>query len=134
MYLMDTNILSEIIKINPNKNFIERLKTIPSAALFTATICVMEMRYGASKRGNLSDLWPRIEQHVLSKVRVLNFSYKEAIKAGDLIHQLYSSGQTIGIEDIMIGSIALCNGLTVVSANTRHFHRIPDLRVENWLL
>jgi tRNA(fMet)-specific endonuclease VapC len=134
MYLIDTNILSEIIKKSPNKNFIEKLKTIPSAALFTSTICVMEMRYGALKRGNPSDLWPRIEQHILSRVRVLNFSYKEAIKAGDLIQKLHSSGRSIGIEDIMIGSIALCNGLTVVSANTKHFKRIPDLRVENWLV
>ena len=32
----------------------------------------------------------------------------------------------------MIASIALCNGLTVVSANTKHFSHIPDLPVENW--
>jgi len=43
-------------------------------------------------------------------------------------------GQPIGLEDIMIGSIALCNELTMVSANTKHFQKISDLRVENWLL
>lgn len=134
MYLLDTNMLSEIIRKTPNKNFSDRLKAIPSAAFFTATICVMELRYGAMKRGNPSVLWPRIEQHVLSKIRILNFSYREAIKAGELIHHLYSLGQPIGIEDIMIGSIALCNDLIVVSANTRHFQQIPGLTVENWLL
>jgi tRNA(fMet)-specific endonuclease VapC len=134
MYLLDTNMLSEIIKKTPNKNFSEKLKAIPSVAFFTATICVMELRYGAMKRGNPSVLWPRIEQHVLSKIRILNFSYREAIKAGELIHHLYSLGQPIGIEDIMIGSIALCNDLIVVSANTRHFQQIPGLTVENWLL
>jgi len=134
MYLLDTNMLSEIIKKTPNKNFSEKLKAIPSAAFFTATICVMELRYGAMKSGNPSGLWPRIEQHVLSKIRILNFSYREAIKAGELIHHLYSLGQPIGIEDIMIGSIALCNDLIVVSGNTRHFQQIPGLPVENWLL
>lgn len=134
MYLLDTNTLSEIIKKNPNKNFSQKLKTLPAAAFFTATICVMELRYGAMKRGNPSDLWPRIEQHVLSKVRILDFSYKEAIKAGELIHQLYSLGHPIGIEDIMIGSIALCHELTVVSGNIRHFQQISGLRVENWLI
>ena len=134
MYLLDTNMLSEIIKKNPNKNFSQKLKTLPTAAFFTATICVMELRYGAMKRGNPSDLWPRIEQHVLSKVRILDFSYKEAIKAGELIHQLYSLGQPIGIEDIMIGSIALCHDLIVVSGNIRHFQQISGLAVENWLI
>jgi predicted nucleic acid-binding protein len=73
----------------------------------------MELRYGAMKRGNPSDFWQMIEQHILSKVRILNFSYTEALKAGELTHQLYSMGQPIGIEDIMIGSIALCNDLTM---------------------
>jgi tRNA(fMet)-specific endonuclease VapC len=134
MYLLDTNMLSEIIKKNPNKNFIKKLGTIPSPAFFTATICIMEMRYGAMKRGNPSDFWQMIEQHILSKVRILNFSYTEALKAGELIHQLYSMGQPIGIEDIIIGSIALCNDLTMVSGNTKHFQKISGLRVENWLL
>ena len=134
MYLLDTNMLSEIIKKTPNKNFIKKLGTIPSPAIFTATICIMELRYGAMKRGNPSDFWQMIEQHILSKVRILNFSYPEALKAGELIHQLYSMGQPIGIEDIMIGSIALCNDLTMVSGNTKHFQKISGLRVENWLL
>ncbi len=132
MYLLDTNMLSEIIKKNPNRNFMDKLKAIPSAALFTATVCVMELRYGALKRGSSPALWPKIEQSILPKVRILNFTYKEAIKAGELIAQLHSSGQLWGIEDIMIGSIALCNGLMVVSANTKHFARIPDLMVEDW--
>jgi predicted nucleic acid-binding protein len=133
MYLIDTNLLSELIRKSPNPNFIARLGSTPSSALYTASICIMELKYGALKRGNPSDLWLMIEQHILSKVQVLNFSYKEAIKAGELIHQLYSMGKPIGIEDIMIGSIALCNGLKVVSANIKHFSHIPGLTIENWL-
>ncbi len=38
----------------------------------------------------------------------------------------------LGIKDIMIASVALCNGLTVVSANTKHFSHVPGLTVENW--
>jgi predicted nucleic acid-binding protein len=133
MYLLDTNILSEIIKKNPNKNLISKLGAAPSPTIFTATICVMELRHGAMKRGNPSDFWLIIEQQILSKVRILDFSYPEALKAGELIHQLYSLGRPIGIEDIMIGSIALCNNLTIISGNTKHFQQILGLRVENWL-
>jgi tRNA(fMet)-specific endonuclease VapC len=132
MYLIDTNVLSELIKKNPDSNFMAKLRTTPADALFSASICIMELRYGALKRGNPSDLWTKIEQQIVAKIRILPFSYKEAIKAGDLIHHLYSIGQPIGIEDIMIASIALSNGLTVVSANTKHFSRIPDLKTENW--
>lgn len=134
MYLLDTNILSELVKKNPNKNLMIRLESIPSASLYTASICVMELRYGVLRRGNPSDLWSKIEKSILSKVRILNFYYKDALKAGEVLSELHSIGQSVGIEDVMIGSIALSNGLVVVSANTKHFSRIPDLKLENWLL
>ncbi len=132
MYLMDTNVLSELIKKRPNPIFLTNLGNTPADALFSTSICIMELRYGALKRGNPQALWAKIEQHILSKIRILPFSYKEAIKAGELLYHLYSIGQTIGIEDIMIASIAICNGLTVVTANTKHFSRVPDLKIENW--
>src|SRR4030067_3444219 len=132
MYVIDTNVLSELIKKNPDTNFMASLRITPTDALFSASICIMELRYGALKRGNPLDLWAKIEQQILPRIRVLPFSYREAIKAGDLIHHLYSIGQPIGVEDIMIASIALCNGLTLVSANTKHFSRVPDLKTENW--
>ncbi len=88
MYLMDTNILSELVKKDPNRNLINRLEGIPSGSLYTASICVMELRYGVLRRGNPSDLWSRIEKSILSKLRILNFSYKDAMKAAELVSEL----------------------------------------------
>jgi tRNA(fMet)-specific endonuclease VapC len=34
---------------------------------------------------------------------------------------------------LRIAAIALVRDLTVVTANLRHFQRVPGLRVENWL-
>lgn len=134
MYLLDTNILSELVKKTPNKNLVARIKDTPSASLYTASVCVMELRYGALRRGNPEDLWLNIQQRIISKVRILDFSYNEAMKAAEVLYKLYSIGQPIGIEDVMIGSIALSHGLTVITANTKHFSRIPNLQAENWLL
>jgi tRNA(fMet)-specific endonuclease VapC len=39
----------------------------------------------------------------------------------------------IGVEDLLIGATALSHGYTIVTANIRHFQRIPNLQVENWL-
>ena len=134
MYLLDTNILSELVKKNPNRNLINRLEPVPSAFLYTASICVMELRYGALRMENRLDLWTKIQERIISKVRILDFAYEEALKAAEILFELRSAGRPIGIEDIMIGSIALSNGLVVVSANTKHFSRIAKLVVENWLL
>lgn len=47
---------------------------------------------------------------------------------------LYQLGTLIGDADLQIASIALVHNLTVVTANTRHFERLPELSVENWLV
>ena len=35
--------------------------------------------------------------------------------------------------DLKIASIALANGVLLLSANLRDFEQVPNLRVENWL-
>jgi len=46
---------------------------------------------------------------------------------------LTRSGQPIGDADILIAATALVNGLGLVTNNRRHFERIPELTLENWL-
>jgi tRNA(fMet)-specific endonuclease VapC len=133
MFLLDTNIISELIKKRPNHSLLARLMAVPSASLCTASVCLMELRYGSLRVANGEALWSRIQTTLLTKLHILPFTYKEALKAGEILAELCSTGQPIGVEDVMIASIALSNGLTVVSANTKHFSRIPGLPVENWL-
>lgn len=39
----------------------------------------------------------------------------------------------LGEADLRIAAIALVHGLTPVTGNVRHFERVPELTVENWL-
>jgi tRNA(fMet)-specific endonuclease VapC len=133
MFLLDTNIISELIKKRPNQSLLDRLVAVPPTSLCTASVCLMELRYGSLRVPNGDALWNKIQKLVLAKLQIMSFGYKEALKAADLLAELYAIGQPIGVEDIMIASIALSNGLTVVSANTKHFSRISGLSVENWL-
>jgi tRNA(fMet)-specific endonuclease VapC len=40
----------------------------------------------------------------------------------------------IGPNDLLIAAHAMAADLTLVTANTREFQRIPSLQIENWLL
>ena len=55
-------------------------------------------------------------------------------KAAEIYARLKKEGALIGDADILIAAIALVEGLVVVTDNTSHFQRIPELRVENWLV
>ena len=133
MYLLDTNILSEVLKKRPNPHLIERLKKIPRSSPFTSCICVLELRYGSRRRQDHELFWQRIRSELLDRVTVLGLSETVAVIAGDLLARLERRGEQIGLPDVLIAATALEAGFTVVTANARHFRRIPNLKIENWL-
>lgn len=133
MYLLDTNILSELIKKRPNPCLIERLPYQPSETLFTSCICVMELRMGSALRDDSDSFWNRISDEILTRITILPIGSAEAKIAGDILANLRTTGQLIGIEDVLIAATAICHRLTAVTGNVSHFNRVDGLRVENWL-
>lgn len=131
-YLLDTNVLSELLRKRPNERVLERMVGIPSESLLTSSISVTELRYGAARHPQGDALWERISREVLPRVIILPLGTAEAEKAGDLLAFLESRGVPIGLEDVLIGATALIHQLTTVTRNVKHFARIEGLRVESW--
>jgi len=124
MYLLDTNILSELIKRQPNPYLIPHLNSKPSNSLF------MELRFGSALRQDFEAFWIKITQEILKRVRVLSIGFDEVLMAGDILASLQKRGQPVGIEDVLIASTALVHNLVVVTANVRHFSKIENLVIE----
>ncbi|MBW1703661.1 MAG: PIN domain-containing protein [Deltaproteobacteria bacterium] len=133
MYLLDTNILSELIKRRPNPNFLSQLRAKSSHVLFTSCICVMELRFGSMLREDFEVFWPRINKEIVSRVKVVPLGEKEALIAGDILADMRKTGQSIGIEDVLIAASAITNRYIMVTANISRFSRISGLVIENWL-
>jgi len=133
MFLLDTNILSELIKRHPNPNVLSRLGSKPAHTLFTSPICIVESRFGSALREDFEKFWQKITKEIISRINIIPIGEKEALAAGDILADLRKSGQTLGLEDVLIAATALTNQFTMVTANIRHFSRIRSLEVENWL-
>jgi tRNA(fMet)-specific endonuclease VapC len=131
-YLLDSNVLSEIVRKRPAPSVLAHLRDTAQDALFTSSVSVMELRFGAVRTQGGSILWDRIRQQVLSRVKILPLDDETAERAGDILADLESRGSPIGIEDVMIGATALVANLTVVARNVKHLTRIRGLVVENW--
>jgi len=131
-YLLDTNVLSEVIRKEPNRGLLQRLREVPARDVVTSTVCVAELRHGAARVAHGARLWERIAREVLSRVEILPLGEAEAIRAGDLLATLEAQGEPIGVEDVWIGATALEHRLTVVTRNLKHFRRIPGLASESW--
>ena len=111
MYLLDTNALSELLKKRPKPQFLTRLRRHPPEMFFTSSICVMELRHGSRRREDHAVFWQRITHEVLSRVTILDFSFSEAVVAGDILAHLARRGELIGVEDVLIGATALVRGV-----------------------
>lgn len=132
-YLLDTNVLSEVIKKRPSPAVLGRLRAVAHGDLATSAICAMELSFGAARLGVAGRrLWDRIEREVLTRVRVLPVAREEAVRAGDILADLERRGEPIGIEDVLIAATALAGGLTVATRNLRHLSRVTGLAVEDW--
>ena len=133
MYLLDTNILSELLKKYPNPYLLSRLSSQPAQNLYTSIICIMELRYGSALRDDFKIFWEKLVDRVVSQIQVIPVGLKEGLHAGDLLASQRKKGQIIGLEDILIAASALSRNFILVTANTRHFQKVEGLVWENWL-
>ncbi len=74
-----------------------------------------------------------VEQVVRRAQTVLAFDTLAARTFGVLKATLQRSGTPLTEPDLRIASIALTRKLTLVTRNVRHFQRVPELAVENWI-
>lgn len=91
-YLLDTNILSELIKKKRNPFLNSRLGSVASRNLFTSCVCVMELRFGSALREAFETFWSKVTAQILSRVKIPPFGVAEALIAGNLLASLKRTG------------------------------------------
>lgn len=132
MYLLDTNVLSEVIKPQPSPQLIGRLLSLTAAQLFASEITRYELRYGACLRPTSAQLWARLRADVLPLVSWLAVTAEVSARAGEIRAALRLAGREAGSLDPLIAATAATHGLTLATRNIRHFNGIDGLAVENW--
>jgi tRNA(fMet)-specific endonuclease VapC len=129
-YLLDTNILSDLIR-KPQGAIANRIAAAGEAAVCTSIVVAAELRFGAAKSGS-KKLADRVDL-ILSALDVLPLEPPADRHYGEIRQLLTRQGTPIGPNDLLIAAHARALKLTAVTANLREFSRVPDLSVENWL-
>lgn len=132
MYCFDTDVLSATIRRDPSLPLIRRLAQVPPTDQFTTSITMGELLYGAARRDS-QRLNAQIRDLLRGALTILPFDEAAAEVYGPLRARLESDGEPLAEPDLRIAAIALSRDLTLVTGNSRHFDRIRDLTVENWL-
>ena len=121
MYLLDTNVVSELRKPRPNPAVVKWLTQTPNAQLFISAVTVGEIQSGIEiTRVQDHEKAAAIERwldDVVRTAQIINLDAQIFRLWGKLMHQRSSTL----IEDAMIAASALSQQLTVVTRNVTDF-------------
>lgn len=124
-YLLDTCVVSELVKPIPNAGLLAWLNATPNEQLFLPSLSIGEIRKGivkmpASKRKNHLSQW-------LDKLindyqnRIYTVGLAEAETWGVLQGNAETGGRPLATIDGLIAAIAVTHHLTVVTRNGKDF-------------
>jgi predicted nucleic acid-binding protein len=126
MILLDTNVLSAIMRPNPDRAVIGWLDGQPRNSVWTTSITVLEIRFGlqimpaGKKRSALIGNFQRMLTEVIED-RILPFDTAAAQQAANLMALRHKAGRPVELRDTMIGGIALASRATIATRNAKHF-------------
>ena len=136
-YLLDSNIISEIIKPNPSFAVIKHLtEHVTDWAICAPTwhellFGVLRLPDGLRKQ----ELEKFVRDDVHDTYPIVNYTEAAATIHAELRARLEKAGKVAPYSDSQIAAIALAENMVLVTRNTKHFAAIAEislLRVENW--
>jgi len=134
MYLLDTDILSNLMGRCPSTALIAKLAAVPPEQQFTSSVTLGELIAGACRLGQRSTaLLSRLEMRLIPNLQILPFDASAARRYGEMRALLARQGTPVREASLRVAAIALVRDLTLVSAHPQYFQGVPGLSVENWL-
>lgn len=129
-YLLDTNVWIDLER-GREAQLSARAAACSSSDVWLSTVVIGEIRSGIL-RSRDPDLAQRTYDLLFEGRPRIGVDEECAKVYGQIRAELLDSGRIIGGNDIWIAAQAITNDLTLVTANTGEFSRVPGLKFENW--
>ncbi|MBW3082756.1 type II toxin-antitoxin system VapC family toxin [Bifidobacterium phasiani] len=125
MIVLDTNVLSELVKPHPSPAVVGWLANQQGVELAVTTVTVAELFYGLElmPRGKRRTQLTEVLDHLLTPFldTLLSFDAVAALRYGAIKAERDRSGHPISVQDAMIAGIALAHHASVATRNTKDF-------------
>jgi predicted nucleic acid-binding protein len=137
MILLDTNVLSALMRVEPVQAVVDWLDRQPPESIWTTSITVFEARFGLAllpqgkRRTSLEIAFERVIEDDLDN-RVLPFDAAAAGEAATLAAKRRQGGYTVDFRYTQVAGIALARFATIATRNVRHFDGLSVPVVNPW--
>ena len=137
MIILDTNVLSALMRLAPESAVLEWLDRQPSESVWITSITVFEARLGIAllpggkRRQAVQAGFDRLLAEDLEN-RVLDFDRAAATEAAMLAAARQKAGRPVDLRDTQIAGIALARRAALATRNTRHFYGLKVPVINPW--
>ncbi len=137
MIVLDTNVLSALMRQTPDTKVIAWLDKQSRTSIWTTSITVLEIRFGLQimatglRRSRLLGAFAAL----LDKMghRIAPFDDEAAAQAADLMAARQRKGRPVELRDTMIAGIVSARHATLATRNLVHFEDLSVPVVNPWL-
>jgi hypothetical protein len=137
MIILDTNVLSALMRTEPDAAVVAWLDRQPAESVWITSITLFEARLGLAllpkgrRRKALEKAFDQLLEQDLQN-RVLDFDAAAAAEAASLAAVRQRTGRPVDIRDTQIAGIALARRAVIATRNTRHFSDLKSAVVDPW--
>ena len=135
-YLLDTNVICEIIKSRPEQNVLDWINKVPEKNLFISVLTLGEIRKGIEKipdikRREFIRLWLENDLPTYFAERILTIDLNVADQWGRLQGSL--KGHVLPAIDGLLAATALSHNLRLVTRNEKDFTHCSLEVINPWI-
>ena len=124
--MLDTTVLVNHLRSADRDTLVTKLEG--RTQLATTIINIFELYYGAYKSRDVKRNLAAVKG-LRSTLQVFGLTESSAERAGKILAKLATKGQPLDPRDLFVASICLEQGFAVLTENTEHFKRIPELEI-----
>ncbi|MBF0287256.1 MAG: type II toxin-antitoxin system VapC family toxin [SAR324 cluster bacterium] len=132
MYMLDTNICIYIIKRRPSE-VLSKFEKIKQGQICISIVTYAELKFGVEKSSS-KQMNQNIVEEFVARLKVDLWDVEAANHYAKIRYYLEHQGTPIRNMDMMIAAHARSQGCRLVTNNLREFERVPDLKLENWII
>ena len=137
MIILDTNVLSALMRTTPEPAVVAWLDRQPAESVWITSITLFEARLGLAllpkgrRRQALENAFDVLLEQDLEN-RVLDFDRAAAAAAAALAAERLKAGRPVDMRDTQIAGIALARRATIATRNVKHFQNLKAGVVNPW--
>jgi predicted nucleic acid-binding protein len=136
MIILDSNVLSELMRPKPEARVIAWLDRQPKTSIWTSSVTILEIRYGLRTMplGRRRALYTKGFEDLLIGLdhRIAVFDSEAAEHASTLMASRKIQGRPRELRDTMIAGIVLARNATLATRNLSHFDDVSAALVDPW--